>query len=136
MVLVSPGSIMCENARKAGAHAENEQLCAPPPLSRPSPLPVSMHLFFPFIRLLPATAFPCSLPFPPHFNSGRGRPVLGSEDRQQKIPATQVQAFCSTDQVHRLSPEVSVNEEGNRNPRYCTCVSIPGTAQALHHMKL
>lgn len=92
----------------------------------------SFHLFASFQPLL----FPVSLPFPPHFNSGRGRPVLGSEDRQQKIPATQVQAFCSTDQVHRLSPQVSVNEEGNRNPRYCTCVSIPGTAQALHHMKL
>ena len=105
-------------------HGQHMSITTLPHLRLPS-LQVPTHLFFPFIHLFQATAFLCSLPFSPHFNSGRGRAVLGSEKRTERLknPATQVQALDSTDQVHYFSPKVSVNEERNRDPRYCTCVS-------------
>lgn len=109
---------MHENAREKEAHATHEHHRTPPPLGclLPGFNTSVLSIYSPF----PVTAFLCSLPFSPHFNSGRGRAVLGSEKRTERLktPATQVQALDSTDQVHHFSPKVSVGEERNGDPRY------------------
>ena len=72
-------------------------------------------------------------------NSVRGRAVwdLPREvDRQQTPQATQVQALGSTEQVHHFHLKVAVNEQRNRDPRYCTCVSTTVTARALNNRAL
>lgn len=70
------------------------------------------------------------------FHQRQGSPGIREMDRQQTVGAPQVQAFDFTAQIPHFSLKVSVNEELNRDPRYCTCVSTTVTAQALNHKAL